>query len=163
MIKENILPLAITQVDLTFACVAGITDQNEWIRPKPVYVSDIESQIFKYAHVTEIHCNSLNDRTLRREDKAIFRENLSDPNIQQDNNVRLRINKILDQSLDSIFMSDRTVGIIKIKIKDITYGKSLGGKKNFRIIFNDLSKERNLIIGDYFLKQELKDSMKKSL
>ena len=109
--------------------------------------------------VTEIHYNSLSDRTSRREDKAMLRENLSNSNIQRDNNVRSRINKILDQSLDSIFISDRTVGIIKIKIKDITYGKSLGGKKNFRMIFKDSSKEHNLIIGDYFLKQEIRQQL----
>lgn len=159
MQKEYILPLAITQVDSTFACVAGLTNQNAWIRPEPVYIEDIRSGFFRYEHLTEILYNQTNAPEARKEDKSICRENLYELNIKHDNNVCSRIKKILDKSLDTIFDNERTVGIVKIEITDITYGKTLGGKKNFRIIFIDSKREHNLIIADYYLKHEIQQQL----
>lgn len=156
---DNILPLAITQVDSSLACVAGITDSNEWIRPEPIYVSDIKNGLFKYEYTTKITYEKLNVVDARKEDKRLWGAKNQYFRPKYDKNFKSRIYTVLDESLENIFCSGRSVGIIKINIKDITYGRTLGGKKNFRLIFTNNNKEYNFIVRDYFFVQEMQKEL----
>lgn len=51
----TLLPLAITQVDSTYGCVAGMTPDGRWLRPEPVYVADVADVEPRYIFGRPVH------------------------------------------------------------------------------------------------------------
>ncbi|KWC06825.1 hypothetical protein WL44_21725 [Burkholderia ubonensis] len=52
----TLLPLAITQVDATYGCAAGLTPDGRWLRPEPVYLADVAGDAPRYAYGRPVHC-----------------------------------------------------------------------------------------------------------
>ena len=164
MKKVNLLPLAITEVDDVEACVCGLNEKQEWIRLENVYVSDInkeEESKFRYGHVTEMYVTESTAEDRRIEDKHLLRNEgfavLSSMDKAQLHEI-LKKNK--DLSVEEGLSKNRSACLIKPAVLSICYGRTLGGKKNIRIIFKDeVGDEYNFIVVDREFKKFITEKL----
>ncbi len=158
MEKIKLAPLAITDVDEDNVCVSGITSTGKWIRPEDLFPSDIDIHTdanFLYQHYTELFVLPSTSDEIRVEDRDIVR---AKP-------VRV-IRKLhseewkeflashVDLSVESVFGSKRSVGLIKPReIQKVHYGRTLGGTRKARVKFTDQTgRDYNFILVDKFFK-----------
>lgn len=152
---KDILPLAIADVDDTFSCVAGITTDCEWIRPEPIYKTDLSlnSQI-DFEHITKFELEN-NEAGRRMEDRRLLlpRHFTIENEVNHVDKEKI-IKRICDISVDAVFDSGRTAAIFKVKVKDIQFGRTFGAGRKIRIIFEDATgKECNFIVVDKKFKE----------
>lgn len=139
MNRTRLIPFAITDIDEEHVCVAGIGEDGTWMRPEPLFRSDIDvNSYFAYGHATELCVEASTAVEKRIEDRDFVREKPT--TIVQEltpDEVKKIIQQRLDGSVEEIFASGRSIGFIKPKVLDITYGRNLGGTKKIRLIFTD--------------------------
>lgn len=145
--NEEIIPLAICNLPDNQVCVAALNNNGQWIRPCPVYQTDIvEGALFNYLQKTILLLKPLTDSNKRLEDRAFFRDSIRVEKMKQEW-VHAHILKYLDQSVEDVFERGRSAGIVCPIVKDLTYKRGLGGKKNIRISFEDgIGKLHNFIV-----------------
>lgn len=158
MEKERFYPLAITDIDEVHVCVCGIKEDGTWIRPEPLFQSDLDPSngpYFRYGCLTELYTSPSTAEEKRQEDRDIIRSmqiRISDPLSNEE--WRNLIVKNLDLTLDSIFSKGRSAGLLKVTVNEISYGRNLGGGKKVRLIFQDESgASYNFILADRRYKQ----------
>lgn len=160
MEKVSILPLAITEIDETNVCVCGPTLQGVWIRPEPLYTNDLNA-FFEYGSFSEFMVTDSTSAEQRPEDRDLVR-NFPIKIIKklEQNEFKNIIDNNLDASVDLAMADQRSAGILKVSVIDIHYGRTLGGKKNIRIIFKDLSGiKHNFIVADRDFKRIVLSSL----
>lgn len=149
MNKIKLIPFAITDIDAEHVCVAGIGEDGTWIRPEPILRTDIDvNSYFAYGHMTEFYVEASTAVEKRIEDKDYVREKPTSiiQELTPDETKKI-IQQRLDDSVEEIFASGRSIGFIKPKVIDITYGRNLGGSNKIRLIFTDQKGAKyNLIV-----------------
>ncbi|VVB51070.1 Uncharacterised protein [uncultured archaeon] len=112
----NLHVLAIARPEKKVVCVAGINDKGEWIRPQRIFENDIAAGKFKLFGITNIHVDSWIGKTIRCEDRFLIREIGKLPNLIGEipkSEIQQFLEMHLDKSVDSVFMNERTLGLIK--------------------------------------------------
>lgn len=110
----NLFVLAIARPESNVVCVAGINEIGEWIRPQRVYESDIEN--FDLFGITKIYVDVWKGRTVRQEDRFLIKEAGKMPELIEclkDSEIKSFLESHLDGSVNAVFKSGRTLGLIK--------------------------------------------------
>ena len=155
MIIKAILPLAIADVDDTYACVAGISSEYEWIRPESIYRSDLTGDAeINFDNITYFELEN-NTATRRPEDRRLGRERFFRKGRKADSTEKQKLfEKVCAESVDDVFQNGRTAGLFKVNVKDILFGRTFGAGRKIRIIFEDQTgKEFNFIVVDKKFKE----------
>lgn len=155
MIEKEILPLAIADVDDTYSCVAGISLENEWLRPEPIYRSDLmNNSEIDFDHITRFELKN-NEVGRRLEDRALFEEHhFTKEKVMNSLEKEKLFKKICEPSVDNVFQNGKTAGLFHVNVKDIQFGRSFGAGRKIRIIFEDQTgKEFNFIVVDKKFKE----------
>lgn len=141
--RVRFYPLAITEIDEERVCVAGITEDGLWVRPEPLFRDDIlegEDSAFSYQVLTEVTLTDSTATERRIEDYDIVR---AFPIIRvkkaSDEEWAALLRNHCDNSVNDIFGKNRSIGLIRPRILDIGYRRSIGGGRRVRIKFSDTS------------------------
>ena len=138
-----LLPLVITQVDATFGCVSGLTQDGRWLRPEPVYLDDVAGENPYYAYGRPVHCrlgrSSCADH--RPEDRALL-ERL--PPINEvfnghDAAFEAWLSGHCDVDAAASFAGERSVGLIRAVPKGLSLLQWTRGRYLVRLEFSDTS------------------------
>lgn len=155
MIMKAILPLAIADVDDTYACVAGISLEHEWLRPESIYKSDLigDTEI-DFDHITKFELES-NQAGRRLEDRALGKERYFKKDREMDSVEKEKLfQKMGDPSVDDVFLNGKTAGLFRVNVTDIQFGRTFGAGRKIRITFEDQTgKEFNFIVVDKKFKE----------
>lgn len=155
MIKKSILPLAISDVDETYSCVAGVSKELEWLRPEPIFKNDlIDNNKIDFEHFTifELESNQPADRIEDRRigNKRFIKQDEEITNVEKE----IIFQKINEPSVDNVFNNGKTAGLFKVKVIDIKYGRTFGSGYKIRIIFKDLKEDEfNFMVVDKKFKE----------
>ncbi|HHX23022.1 MAG TPA: hypothetical protein GX723_03270 [Thermoanaerobacterales bacterium] len=143
--KTQFTLLAISKLYNTRINLVGVNENRQWIRPMPVYQSDLFSQgkkVFEVFSVTEMVLNDWWGAAPRAEDRFFVRNPQISPQkiktLNDDEKAKL-LRSIVDKSVDSIFSRGRTLGIIKASIKDVNFRRNLYNPTEYeaRLVFED--------------------------
>ncbi len=158
--REKIYPLAITDIDEQMICVSGVNEKGEWIRPEPLYQSDLTGEdgpLFSYRCQSDLFVVPSTAEEQRVEDRDLLRRyeiNISDPLTDKEWLALLCTN--CTPSVQAVFECGRSIGLIQAEVIDIQYGRNLGGGKKIRMIFRDQTNEEyNFIVADRQLKERI--------
>jgi len=137
--------LAISKLYNTRVNLVGVDENNCWIRPMPVYQSDIfvqEPKAFEIFGVTELMLNDWWGTASRPEDRFFVRNTQIAPRLVRvlNENERVKLlRSLVDGSVDSIFSRGRTLGLIRAFVKDLNFRRNPYNPLEYeaRLVFED--------------------------
>jgi hypothetical protein len=140
--------LAISKLYNTRINLVGVCDNKQWIRPMPMYLSDLYSKeggVFQIFGVIEMNLNDWWGVAPRPEDRFFSRVDHQPPNlikVLSDAEKVKHLRTVVDHSVDSIFSRGRTVGLIKPVVKDVNFRRNPYNPTEFeaRMVFEDSSR-----------------------
>ena len=137
--------LAISKLYNTRVNLVGVDENHRWIRPMPVYQSDIfaqEKKAFEIFGVTELVLNDWLGPVPRAEDRFFVRNPQVLPQLvkvlDQSEKAKL-LRSLVDDSVDAIFSRGRTLGLIKAVVKDVNFRRNPYNPLEYeaRLVFED--------------------------
>jgi hypothetical protein len=135
-LPQNLTVLAVARPEKEQVCIAGIDENGEWIRPQGVYENDIfcsGEENFKNLCISKIYVDAWRGRRPRKEDRFfVYGEGVEKELNEEEEREFLERN--VDASVDGVFKSGRSLGLIKPRILQVYDEK--GGKKKEYIRFN---------------------------
>lgn len=125
----NLTVLAVARPEKGQVCIAGIDENGDWIRPQGVYETDIftaGTPNFKNLSVSRIYVDAWRGSRLRKEDRFfVYGEGVErELNVEE---KREFMERTTDASVDAVFKSGRSLGLIKPRILHVYEEKA--GKK----------------------------------
>lgn len=134
-LRQNLTVLAVTRPEKRGrVCVAGVTENGEWVRPQDVYEAD--TQNFKNLCVSKVYLDAWRGRRARKEDRFfVCGEGVSRELSEDEKRAFLEQN--LDDSVDAVFKSGkqgerRSLGLIKPRILRVHEEVAKSGKKSHK-------------------------------
>ncbi len=114
----NLTVLAVARPEKGQVCIAGIDENGDWIRPQGVYENDIFTTgmpKFKNLSVSNIYVDAWRGMRPRKEDRFfVYGEGVErELNVEE---KREFLERNVDASVDSVFKSGRSLGLIKPRI-----------------------------------------------
>lgn len=137
--------LAVSRLYNTRVSLVGVDENRRWIRPMPMYQSDLyngEEKNFDIFGITEISINDWWGAAPRPEDRFFVRNEQMAPSIVKVLNevekVKL-LRSLVDSSADFIFSRGRTLGLIKPNVKDVNFRRNPYNPLEYeaRFVFED--------------------------
>ncbi len=112
--------LAVARPEKGRVCIAGINERGEWIRPQGVYEKDAwasESGVERFRNlcISRIYVDAWHGRHPRREDRFFIYGAGIERQLSEEEK-REFLERHLDESVDAVFKSGRTLGLIKPRI-----------------------------------------------
>ena len=127
---SNLTLLAVARPEKGQVCIAGIDDENgEWIRPQGVYEDDVFSpagEKFKNLCSSKIYVDVWRGRRPRKEDRFFVYQEATTRELREEEKKEFLARNV-DASVDSVFKSGRSLGLIKPHILQVYEEK--GDKK----------------------------------
>jgi len=141
------LPLAITRIDSTSGCAAGLTEEGRWIRPEPVLLDDVAGEDPYYVYGRPVHCRIGPSESLDRrpEDRALL-ERLTTPDVVtnwQGAALETWLAAHCDAAASASFACGRSVGLIRAQLDRLAVFPSTRGRHLVKLAFVDEQGERN--------------------
>ena len=127
-----ITTLAVARPESNHVCVAGIDEHGNWLRLQSIYEEDIFSHggsepNFRNFYVSKVYVDEWHGRNPRLEDRFfIFGEGVVRE--LNDEEKKKFLEEHLDRSVDAVFKSGRTLGLIKPKILRAYEDRRRGGR-----------------------------------
>jgi hypothetical protein len=145
---RNLTVLAVARPEKGQVCIAGIDENGEWIRPQSVYEYEIfgsGEEKFKNLCISKIYVDAWRGRRPRKEDRFfVYGEGVERELNEEEKREFLERN--VDDSVDAVFKSGRSLGLIKPRILHVyeekTTKKTDNGKgygQYIRFNFKDTS------------------------
>ena len=143
--KTRFTTLAVSRLYNTRVSVVGVDLSRQWIRPMPMYQSDLyhgNESIFESFGVTEVCLNDWWGSSSRREDRFFTRNEPPYAKkvtaLSESERARL-LRSLLDDSTDAIFSRGRTLGLIKPYVKDVNFRRNPYNPVEYeaRFVFED--------------------------
>lgn len=170
--KVRFTLLAVSRLYNTRVNLVGVDENRRWIRPMPMYQSDLyngEEKVFDIFGVTEISINDWWGPAPRPEDRFYVRNEQTSPTLVKTLNevekVRL-LRSLVDSSVDSIFSRGRTLGLIKPSVKDVNFRRNPYNPLEYeaRFVFEDgiSGFEHNWMATDIFWHQKFQDFIREN-
>ncbi|MBC8521291.1 MAG: hypothetical protein H8D26_04790 [Methanomicrobia archaeon] len=126
---QNLTVLAVARPEKGQVCIAGIDGNGDWIRPQGVYETDVfssEEENFKNLCISKIYVDAWRGKRPRKEDRFfVYGEGVERELNGEEKKEFLERN--VDASVDSVFKSGRSLGLIKPRILHVYEEKA--GKK----------------------------------
>ena len=114
--------LAVARPEKGQVCIAGITEDGEWIRPQGIYEADMDTsgtgigiQPFKNLAVSAVYLDPWLGKHARKEDRFFVYTRGVEKELG-DMEKRAFLERYLDASVDEVFNRGRTLGLIKPRI-----------------------------------------------
>lgn len=129
--SQNLTILAVARPEHGQVCIAGIDENGDWIRPQGVYESDVltsNGENFKHLCISKIYVDTWRGRRPRKEDrffvycKGVERE-------LNEEEKREFLERNLDSSVDAVFKSGRSLGLIKPRVLHVYEEKATKKKE----------------------------------
>ncbi|WP_422446488.1 hypothetical protein [Thermoanaerobacterium sp. DL9XJH110] len=150
--------LAISKLYNTRISMVGVDENRRWVRPMPMYQSDLfrgDEKIFEIFGVTEMSLNDWWGPAPRPEDRFFIRNEQTAPGLVKTlgevERVRL-LRALVDPSVDAIFSRGRTLGLIKPVVKDVNFRRNPYDPASYeaRMVFKDMlsNTEHNWMVTD---------------
>lgn len=141
-VPTRFIPLAITRVDQTFACVGAITDEGRWVRPEPVLLREVEDPAGPYHY--HVWVRAVLGRSIasepRPEDCAVLPDQT--PQVETIMHAGERqefMCRHTDSDVDSVFCNGRSLGLIEARVLHLYSRKSTRGRHFICSKFQDRS------------------------
>nr|QNO56338.1 hypothetical protein CHKFHCLN_00012 [Methanosarcinales archaeon ANME-1 ERB7] len=119
--SSNLTVLAVARPEKGQVCIAGIDENGEWIRPQGVYESDVfssGSEKIKTLSISKVYVDAWRGRRPRKEDRYfVFCDGLA-----RELNAEKRrefLERYTDESVDAVFKSGMSLGLIKPHILQV--------------------------------------------
>jgi len=126
---HNFTVLAVARPEKGQVCIAGIDENGDWIRPQGVYETDVFSsgeENFKNLCISKIYVDAWRGKRPRKEDRFfVYGEGVEKELNGEEKREFLERN--VDASVDAVFKSGRSLGLIKPRILHVYEEKA--GKK----------------------------------
>ena len=110
--------LAVARPEQGNVCVAGIDEHGTWLRPQYVYESEqfaAARPLFKLLSVSAVYLDAWRGRRARREDRFfVYSRGVEHPLSEDEQQAFLQ--QHVDPSVDTVFKSGRSLGLIKPRI-----------------------------------------------
>ena len=110
--------LAIARPERGKVCVAGIDEHGSWLRPQYVYDSELlaaKRPLFKLLGVSAVYLDTWRGRRARQEDRFfVYSHSVEHELPAEEKQAFLELH--LDASVDAVFKSGRSLGLIKPRI-----------------------------------------------
>jgi len=110
--------LAVARPERGKVCVAGIDEHGAWLRPQYVYESELlaaEHPLFKLLSVSAVYLDAWRGRRARKEDRFFVYSRGVERELSA-KEQRAFLEQHVDVSVDAVFTSGRTLGLIKPRI-----------------------------------------------
>lgn len=129
--KTRFTALAVSRLYNTRISVVGVDQYRQWIRPMPMYQSDLFQEneaVFGIFDVMEIDLTDWWGSSSRREDRFFNRSVI--PQAKKVGaltpaETAKTLRGLVDDSVDAIFSRGRTLGIVKPYVKDVNFRRNL--------------------------------------
>jgi hypothetical protein len=143
--KTRFTLLAISKLYNTRVNLVGIDESHRWIRPMPIYQSDVfaqEKKVFEIFGVTELVLNDWWGAAPRPEDRFFARNPQTSPHLIKvlvEGEKAKLLSALADNSVDAIFSRGRTLGLIKAVVKDVNFRRNPYNPLEYeaRLVFED--------------------------
>lgn len=126
---HNFTVLAVARPEKGQVCIAGIDENGDWIRPQGVYETDVfgsGEENFKNLCISKIYVDAWRGKRPRKEDRFfVYGEGVERELNGEEKREFLERN--VDASVDAVFKSGRSLGLIKPRILHVYEEKA--GKK----------------------------------
>jgi len=170
--KTRFTLLAISKLYNTRVNLVGIDENHRWIRPMPVYQSDIfaqEKKVFEIFGVTELVLNDWWGSAPRPEDRFYVRNPQILPQLikvlDEKEKVKL-LRALVDDSVDSIFSRGRTLGLVKAVVKDVNFRRNPYNPLEYeaRLVFEDTvgNMSYNWMVTDFMWHKTFQDFIREN-
>lgn len=170
--KTRFTLLAISRLYNTRISLVGVDENRRWIRPMPMYQSDLYNggqKVFEIFGVTEICLNDWWGTASRPEDRFFVRNEQQIPSLIKtlSDVERMRLlRSLLDSSVDSIFSRGRTLGLIKPTVREVNFRRNPYNPMEYeaRFIFEDGTAgfEHNWMATDLLWHQKFHDFIREN-
>ena len=110
--------LAVARPEHDKVCIAGITEQGEWIRPQSVYADELDTARgtrFKNLCVSTVYLDAWRGRRARKEDHFFVYSRGIERELTMNEQKRF-LARHLDGSVDAVFKTGRSLGLIRPRI-----------------------------------------------
>jgi hypothetical protein len=110
--------LAVARPEDNKVCIAGIDEQGEWIRPQGVYAEELDTTrgpLFTNLSVSTVYLDAWRGRRARKEDRFFVYDRGVERALPAEEKKTF-LGQHVDASVDTIFKSGRTLGLIKPRI-----------------------------------------------
>lgn len=143
--KVRLTVLAISKLYNTRISIVGVDENRRWIRPMPMYQSDLfdkEKKVFDVFGVTEINIKDWWGSVPRPEDRFYVRTEQQEltklRDLDTNEKVKL-LRSLVDTSVDAIFSHGRTLGLIRPVVKDVNFRRNpyFPSEYEARFVFED--------------------------
>jgi hypothetical protein len=143
--KTKFTVLAISKLYNTRISIVGVDEGRRWIRPMPMYQSDLYSKdnlVLNVFTVAEISINDWWGSSPRPEDRFFNRKEQQQPvklwDMKESERAKF-LRSLADVSVDAIFSRGRTVGLIKPTVKDANFRRNpyYPAEYEARFVFED--------------------------
>jgi hypothetical protein len=110
--------LAVARPERGKVCVAGIDEHGSWLRPQYVYESEMlatERPLFKLLSVSPVYLDAWHGRHARTEDRFFVYSRGVERELSEEERKAF-LKEHVDTSVDAVFKSGRSLGLIKPRI-----------------------------------------------
>jgi hypothetical protein len=110
--------LAVARPERGKVCVAGIDEHGSWLRPQYVYGSEMltaKRTLFKLLGVSAVYLDTWRGRHARREDRFFVYSRGVEHELSEEEQKAF-LEQHVDASVDAVFRSGRSLGLIKPRI-----------------------------------------------
>lgn len=136
--------MAITKVDEVEACVGALAEDGSWVRPEPIFLTEVLAQNAPYSYfqwmMAQLEKSITEDP--RPEDRNLVREDASGlwlGELLPTNSRSEFLHSHLDASVEDAFSGERSLGLIKASIHRLYAKPSTSGRLFLRSEFSDAS------------------------
>ena len=142
---SRFLPLAITRADGRYACIGAVGEDDQWVRPEPIYLEDVESpeSSYRYFYWTAAHLKPSTAEEMRPEDRDLSRAD-SEPQllsaVPQTERLPFLV-KHADADVSAAFAGERSLGLVEVCVKGFYVKRATGGRSFVRGAFSDAAGE----------------------
>ena len=146
---RNLTVLAVARPEKGQVCIAGIDNNGDWIRPQGVYETDFaEKPLFKNLCISKLYMDTWRGGRPRKEDRFfVYGEGVR--RVLNKKERREFLEQHVDDSVDAVFKSGRSLGLIKPRRIVHVYEERMRKKKHgigyehyIRFTFRDSSNRR---------------------
>ena len=141
----NLTVLAVARPEKGQVCIAGIDESGEWIRPQGIHENDIfgsREEYFRNLGITKVYVDEWRGRRPRREDRFFVFGNGVERILTADEQ-REFLERNVDASVDAVFKTGRSLGLIKPRILHVyeenTKKKDKSHEMYIKLNFRDAS------------------------
>lgn len=121
VLAAKLMVLAVARPERGKVCVAGIDEHGSWLRPQYVYDSELlatEQPLFRNRCISAVYLDTWHGRRARQEDRFFIYSRGVERELPVEEQKAF-LEQHVDASVDAVFRSGRSLGLIKPRIFEV--------------------------------------------